>query len=72
MTRIASPISKAGQDAPVFLTANELMSRWRMKKTAFYENIQSGNIPDGVVIGRKKLWPVESVVEYERKQGAPR
>ncbi|MEO0475404.1 MAG: hypothetical protein AAF085_05430 [Planctomycetota bacterium] len=48
-------------------TAQELMERWRIKRAAFYANIQRGNIPKGEKIGGRVLWSAERVKAYEDK-----
>lgn|GEM_PF-2753712 len=57
----------SSDDQPVYLTAGELMARWRMGKTAFYANIQRGKVPRPEEVGGQKLWSVQRIHEIEAR-----
>lgn len=57
----------SSDDHPVYLTAAELMQRWRMGKTAFYANIQRGKVPKPEQVGGQKLWSVQRIERIEEQ-----
>jgi len=59
-----SRMDDKGQDAE-FLTARQLMARWQMGRTKFYELIKDPNFPRPLVIGSRKLYAIADIVAYE-------
>lgn len=48
-----------------FLNARQLMARWQMGRTKFYELVKEPDFPKPLVIGSRKLYAIGDIVAYE-------
>lgn len=61
---ISEQMCNANPEKNKLLTAEELCSRWEICKSTLYNYEVEGKIAP-VKVGRKKLYPIANVIEYE-------
>ena len=48
-----------------FLTADDLLVRYRISRSKLYKLIKSANFPRGLKIGNSRRWPLSQIETYE-------